>query len=175
MGLVLRCGGDGVCGRRHCSICSTKLPMASSVQIPMKLASSRSQNPDRTVPSSSSPSMVRLLRAKIQEACRAEKPGVRNPAQAQSAATFRRTLDIRGGHPAEIVSTGACLRGYEASHRNLARCDQRLSGIAPRGQAGWRREDFHAGVEVGQRPAAEGAAVLCGSARFCTCHRNVTA
>ena len=48
---------------------------------------------------------VLLLEGRSSEAG-PEKPGVSNPALSQSAATFRRTLDIRDGHPAETGSTG---------------------------------------------------------------------
>ncbi len=59
------------------------------------------------------------------------KPGVKNPAQSQSAATFRRTLDMRSGHPAEAVSTGACVAEVlKAPQREYARCTATLNAIS---------------------------------------------
>lgn len=41
------------------------------------------------------------------------EPGVRNPARTQGAATFRRTLDMRDGHPADMGVDR--LRGVEVT------------------------------------------------------------
>jgi len=46
----------------------------------------------------------------------AEKPGVRNPAQAQGAATFGQALDMRDSHPAEKLSTGLVIIGVPTPH-----------------------------------------------------------
>lgn len=46
----------------------------------------------------------------------AEEPGVRNPAQAQGAATFGQALDMRDSHPAEKLSTGLVIIGVTTPH-----------------------------------------------------------
>jgi hypothetical protein len=50
---------------------------------------------------------------------RLDEPGVRNPAQAQGAATFRQALDMRDSHPAEKLDRTCDCRGYDAPRTGL--------------------------------------------------------